>query len=84
VCEQELESVVVNLESGLKARFLPWLQPGSPAEEEADRRDKTVRGPHPFNMAHERLPWCTRAPGLRVVLVEGPPSDTKAAGRGPH
>ena len=38
LCEQELESIVVNLESGLKGRFLPWLQPGSP--EEADRRDK--------------------------------------------
>jgi hypothetical protein len=72
LCEQELESIVVNLESGLKARFLPWLQSGSP--EEADRRDKTTRGqPHFFNVAHERLPWYTRAPGLRGVLVESPP-----------
>ena len=71
LCEhQELESIVVNLESGLKAHFLPWLQPGPP--EEADRRDKTAQGPHFFNVAHERLPWCTRAPGLRV-LVESPP-----------
>jgi hypothetical protein len=77
-----LEEIFVRLELGLKARFLPWLQPGPP--EEADRRDKTARGPHSFNVAHERLPWYTRAPGLRVVLVESPPSDTKAAGRGPH
>ena len=79
LCEQELESIVVNLESGLKARFLPWLQPGPP--EEADRRDKTARGAHFFNAAHERLPWHTRAPVLRVVLVDSPPSDTKAADR---
>jgi hypothetical protein len=45
--EQGLESIVINLESGLKARFLPWLQPGPP--EEADRRDKTARGAHFFN-----------------------------------
>jgi hypothetical protein len=75
MCEQELESIVVKLESGLKAHFLPWLQPGPP--EEADRRDKTARGPHFFNVAHERLPWYTRAPGLRVVLVERSLSDTK-------
>jgi hypothetical protein len=60
----------------------PLLQPGPP--EEADRRDKAARGAYFFNVAHERLPWHTRAPGLRVVLVESPPSDTKAAGRGPH
>jgi hypothetical protein len=74
LCEQGLESIVVNLESGLKARFFAL----------ADRRDKTAGGAHFFNVAHERLPWLTRAPGLRDVLVESPPSDTKAAGRGPH
>ncbi len=74
LCEQELESIVVNLESGLKARFLPWLQPGSP--EEADRRDKRARGAHSFNVAHERLPWHTRAPELldcALFLLKAPP-----------
>jgi hypothetical protein len=52
-CEQELEEIAVRLESVLKPRFLPWLQPGPP--EETDRRDKTAQGPHFFNVAHERL-----------------------------
>jgi hypothetical protein len=43
LCEQELESIVVRLESGLKARFLPWLHPGSP--EEADSPIGAIRWP---------------------------------------
>jgi hypothetical protein len=67
--DQELEEVVVNFESGLKARFLPWLQPGSP--EEADRRD---------DVARERLPWGTQQTSKQgpldcavFCLVESPP-----------
>jgi hypothetical protein len=37
---------------------LTWLQPAAP--EEADRRDKTARGPHFLNAAHDRLPWYPR------------------------
>ena len=43
-----LEAIVVRLEPVLKARFLPWLQPGSP--EEADRRDKEGPRGHTFFM----------------------------------
>ena len=72
LCEQELESIVVNLESGLKARFLPWLQPGPP--EEADRRDKEGPRGHTFFMWPTSDCLGTQGPlEFALFLLNAPP-----------
>ena len=82
LCEQELESIVVNLESVFKGAifFLGYSRALLRRPIGAIRRP----GGHTFYMAHERLPWYTRAPGIRVVPFARSPSDTKAADGGPH
>jgi hypothetical protein len=51
LCEQELESAVVNLEPGLNARLFPWLQPGSP--------ERRPRGAIRWPGGHTFLMWPT-------------------------